>query len=329
MEAYERFEQEWGEWAEVENVVACSSGTAALHLAMEVLEGPGSSMTRNAKVVVPDFAMIACPRAVTMAGLVPVFADCHKDLLIDVGSVNVWKGVRSIMPVHIYGRRCEMDKVHEIADELNLSVVEDLAEAHGIKPHAKTDAACWSFYKNKIVAGEEGGAVAFKDKPRAKEARCLRSLGFTDAHDFTHVPRGHNYRLANALANLISSNLQWTKHRLKARRGYEAEYELLCPPEWKMPKRETPWVYDIRIPGLTSEKQGQVVKALQEVGVAARHGFKPCSHQPEYVSGNAAVTKISEALIASREVIYLPLTYQREGQGNVAFATIHRILSQP
>lgn len=306
MEPYELLEKELAEWSGMPYVVACSSGTAALHLALEVLQlSPGS------KVIVPDFTMIACPRAVTLAGLEPVFVDCNDDLNLCRFSVkdaikDQAGKIVAAMVVHVYGRESSVTELLEDGEGSHIfPVIEDLAEAHGVKPHPSTDAACWSFYKNKIIAGEEGGAVGFRDEKLAKRARQLRSLGFTDDHDFVHVPRGHNYRLSNANAELIRGSLGLIEGKMKWRRLGESWYDELCLDEWRMPPRDAAWVYDIRVPGMMPLRQTELVRALQAEGIAARHAFKPCHtqeeyrHCPVYGNGNAAV--------ASREVIYLPL----------------------
>lgn len=315
MQPFERLEHGFGEWAGVSNVVACSSGTAALHLALESLHLPPGS-----EVITGDFNMIAVPRAITLAGLAPVFVDCRLDLNMDPLKVAeaVSPKTKALLAVSIYGRRCDMNRLHNIAKRAGLKVVEDLAEAHGVPVHPDTDAACWSFYRNKIIAGEEGGAVAFKEKEAANMARSLRCLGFTEAHDFTHVPRGHNYRLANALASLILDSLKDVAPNIAARRQVEAEYDRRCPAEWRMPSRDAVWVYDLRIPGLTREAQDGLVKGLNDIGVQARHSFKPMSSQPEYRQDAAARRKKgrdmwdappgdTEAEKASREVLYLPV----------------------
>lgn len=303
MEVYEELEYEFGKWAQVDNVVACSSGTAALHLALEALRLPPGS-----EVIVPDFTMVACARAVTLAGLTPVFVDCDSRLNMDPDWVDeaISDETRAILAVHTYGRQCDMGALGDLATKYDLLLIEDLAEAHGIRPSPETDAACWSFYRNKIVAGEEGGAVAFRDSSAAKRARCLRCLGFTESHDFTHLPRGHNYRLANALAFQILFNLRDVDKNVKKRRAVEAEYESACPAEWRMPERDAPWVYDFRIPGLKNLTQNRIVTNLQDCGVAARHGFKPMSLQDEY-RAEATSFGYGKAYEAAREVIYLPL----------------------
>lgn len=105
-------------------------------------------------------------------------------------------------------------------------------------------------------------------------------------------------------------------------------YGELCPAEWRMPPREAPWVYDLRVPGMMPLRQAELVKALQAEGIAARHAFKPMSQQseyrhcPVYGSGNAAV--------ASREIIYLPLTPGGVTRASCerAFEVIRKVVGQ-
>lgn len=310
METYELLEKKLADWCECPNIVVCSSGTAALHLALEAFE-----LEPHRGVIVPEFTMIACPRACTLADLTPTFADCDDALLITLEEVNrillqrplAQRGPSCIMPVHVYGRRVDMWGIDSIADANNLLVVEDMAEAHGIKPHPNTDAACWSFYRNKIVAGEEGGAIAFRERKHADVARSLRSLGFNDDHNFVHRPRGHNYRMSNCHAELILKSLAKVKENLQKRREVEDLYDAYIPAEWKMPPREVCWVYDIRIPislDVAIPNIDTLVAELNKKAVAARCGFKPMSSQPEYVNVNA---RDLNAYRLSQEVLYLPI----------------------
>lgn len=309
------------------NVVACSSGTAALHLALEALRLP-----RGSAVVMPDLTMVACARAVHLAGMTPVLVDCGEDLLVDLdGLYRAVKtaGASAVMAVHVYGRRVDMDHVEtaSVYGPAPLAVVEDMAELHGVAPHPATDAACWSFYRNKVIRGEEGGAVVFRDPAHAAKARRLRSLGFTDEHNFYHLPWGHNYRMANLLAAPILASLAGLRETLAVRRQIEAEYEVECPPALRMPPRACPWVYDLRIPEMTAVRQDEVVRTLREEGIEARHCFKPMSTLPEFetcprVSG----TRLCDVL--AREVIYLPIEPGRTTTGEVrrAFEVIRQVL---
>ncbi len=333
VENYQRLEVEWGKWAGVENVVACNSGSAALHLALEALQ-----LSPGAEVVVPSFAMIACARAVSLAGLTPVFVDCRDDLNLDPDFVDQAcsqnGSIRALLPVHTYGRPCDMGALSLLAKKYELVVVEDLAEAHGIAPHKDSAAVAWSFYRNKVVHGEEGGAVAFRDPLCAELASSLRSHGFTPEHDFWHIPRGHNYRLANALALLILNNLGRARANLVERRYLEGLYWMETPKAWRMPSREVPWVYDLRITGMTQPVQDHMVKELNEAGIAARHAFKPLHLQQEY--RRCAYHGGDRCTVLSREVIYLPLgedvaAKERSGEYSpavIAFEVIRRVLAE-
>jgi perosamine synthetase len=333
MEPYQRLELEWAAFNGLDpaGMVACSSGTAALHIALEAFQLPQGS-----EVIVPDFTMVACARAVTLAGLTPVFVDCGDDLLMDpelIPPARIPNG-SVVMAVHVYGRRSDMERLHQFTYGGRVAlVVEDLAEAHGVRPHESTDAACWSFYKNKIIAGEEGGVVWFRDPEHARLARQLRSLGFTDAHDFRHVPRGHNYRMGNLHASSILERSndfycnpnaldQYTvgfrgKTTKQSRREIEGWYDEVCPTDWKMPRRDAVWVYDLRIPGMSRTTQWLVVDWLNAKGIAARMSFLPMSSQEEYrtcrfVRGGRndpgeVKYKYLRSRVLSEEVFYLPV----------------------
>ena len=155
---FEQLEEKWGEFIGNPNVVVCSSGTSALHLALETLRAVDLKTFWECRdVIVPDFTMIACARAVTLSGARPIFVDCQREnLLIDVDKMK--KAITPgsiIMPAHVYGRRCNMPFISSMAAEHSCKVVEDMAEIHGVDPSPFSDAACWSFYRNKIIAGEE------------------------------------------------------------------------------------------------------------------------------------------------------------------------------
>lgn len=279
--------------------VACSSGTAALHLGLEAL-----GLRQGGVVAVPEFTMIACARAVTLAGLKPLFVDCETNLTMRAKLLHSpW--FDAVMAVHIYGRLCDMGPIHGASD--GKPVIEDMAEAHGHLPHPSTDVACWSFYKNKIVAGEEGGMVAFRSKEHAERARSLRSLGFTAQHNFLHVPRGHNYRMSNLHAAPILDSFDNQRGNIHNRFRVIRLYDLMIPFEWQMPARNAPWVYDLGLPaGVDNEL---VVQKMHELGFpGARVGFKCMSEQPEYQSlGNPAYRETT-AYEVSRRVMYLSIS---------------------
>lgn len=303
MEEYQKLEKEFGESIGNPNCVAVSSGTTALHIALVALEMPKST-----SVVMSDFTMIACARAATLAGLRPTFVDCDDSLLIDTAhlleTVEKDTSVRAVMPVHIYGRRCNMGNIAAIAKQHSLRVIEDLAELHGVNPHPLTDAACWSFYKNKVIHGEEGGMVAFRSPEDASRARRIRSLGSSEVGDFDHAPGGVNGRMSNAHAKLIRESFAVRKSNYSHRSSLAEEYNRHIPILYQMPVRLSPWVYDVRLPGLQRDAQDAIVRHLRHKGIEARHGFKPMSSQQEYRGAGLATPN---AYLLSREIVYLPL----------------------
>lgn len=329
MRSYEQLEQELENWIGYP-IVSCSSGTAALHLALEALRLPLGS-----GVIVPNYTMIACARAVTLAGLRPIFVDCSEDLNLCLDSVDLacskQDNVRAIMPVHIYGRRCDMEGLCNLAWKYDLLIVEDMAELHGIPPYPFSDVACWSFYRNKIVGGEEGGALCFPDTyfrgERSAVARSLKSIGFTDNHDFSHIPRGCNYRLADCLADLILDSIRRFDESILRRRRDEKSYDAFCPDNWRMPPRQSPWVYDLRVRDMDKQLQDRLVSVLKENGIEARHGFYPMKLQKEYEACPLYFVRgqpLSHVLYP--EVFYLPLPAV-EGQIEQAFNLIWRVFT--
>lgn len=341
MNAYEKLEQELVPFCGMPHVVACSSGTAALHLALETLLAEDEA--RGGECVIPDYTMVACPLAATMAGLTPVFVDCgREDLtwdesLLERRGTVVGGKTAAVMAVNVYGRVAAYPAEWYKGGRPNgIVVVEDMAEAHGLKPSALADAACWSFYRNKIVAGEEGGAVAFRDGRLADVARELRCVGFDQNHDYRHRPRGHNYRLADSLAELVRKSLDQFPVNLAARREVEETIDRhpKLPLTWQQPPRESPWVYDLRVKDVSADTQTALVRALRAEGIEARHGFKPMSWQRQFkgcrvVSGVEAgwATRADEA---ATEVVSLPLhpalTADRVGR---AFEVMREVLGVP
>lgn len=321
MEAYQKLEKELAKWigCNENQVVVCSSGTAALHLALECLNVPiakfsATSDRRNDlyNVICPNYTMIACPLAISLSGMIPALAGCKSDdLLIDPICIDdiISKRTVAIMCAHIYGRLCDMESIIDIAQKYDIPVIEDMAEVHGCIPHPNTDIACWSFYKNKIVHGEEGGCIYFKNEKKAEQARLLRNMGFTLKHDYTHIPRGHNYRMSNLHAKAISKTLPDVKYEIERRNRlievYDNHLMNLYREECIMKERQSPWVYDICVIGINAQQQDELISELVENKINARHGFKTIGSQEQFK--NCPRNYSSSGMIRHEEIILLPL----------------------
>jgi perosamine synthetase len=281
-----RFEKEFAAYNGVGHGVACSSGTAALTLALRALGvGPGD------EVVVPEFTMIASAWAVTYTGATPVFVDCGDDLNIDVSRIEaaITPRTKAIMPVHVYGRRCDMDAVMALAYEYNLRVVEDSAEAHGVRPVG--DIACFSLYGNKILTAGEGGVCVTDDARLARQMAHLRGMAFSEKHDFIHKKIAYNFRMTNLQAAVALAQLEQIDEILAARKRIEQYYDAgLSGIDGitRMPPRDVLWMYD-----LLAEDRDGLMAHLRGDGIDTRYFFQPMSrqpmyHDPEWPSLNAA-----------------------------------------
>lgn len=296
---YEELEEEYAKYIGTDYAVSCNTGTAALHLALKAL-GVGE----GDEVIIPEFTMIACAFAVSYCGAIPVFVDCGDDLLIDVKKIKQRLTTRTkvIMPVHIYGRVCDMDAIMAIAKEYKLRVLEDCCESQGALYKGKMtgtfDVGAFSFYQNKIIPAEEGGMVTTNDPAVASRVAFLKNMAFNRDHDYLHTEIGFNYRMTNAQARYALENLQQVNTLQQMRIQVQNWYDKHLKKEFQMPKREVVWVYDIRHP-----QKDKVVSVLNEKGIAARHSFKPMSIQPIY----KRYSKNLKALKMSQEVCYLPV----------------------
>lgn len=176
------FEKRFAAWQGSKYAISVATGTAALHVALAALGiGPGD------EVIVPSYTFIATSFSVVQAGAIPRFADVNLDdhcISIESAEKLVNRRTKAIIPVHLYGNVCDMDKIHAFAKKHNLFVIEDNAEAFGgvykgKKTGTLSDMAACSFCQNKtFTTGGEGGMVTTDDEDLAWEARSFRDHGY-------------------------------------------------------------------------------------------------------------------------------------------------------
>jgi dTDP-4-amino-4,6-dideoxygalactose transaminase len=199
-EYVERFERDFASCLGIENCVATSSGTSALHAALLSLGiKPGD------KVITTPFSFVATANAILYVQAVPVFCD------IDLQDYNIsiqalWHTMKehpdtkAIIVVHLYGYPARMTEIMEIADKYNLAVIEDCAQAHGASINGKKvgsfgHVGVFSFYPTKNMTCGEGGMLATQNKELAEKARCLINHG--QIAKYQHDMLGYNYRMTN------------------------------------------------------------------------------------------------------------------------------------
>ena len=245
--------------------------------------------------------MIASAWAVTYTGATPVFVDCKDDLNINEELIEekITDKTKAIMPVHIYGRKCNMKKIMDLAYNYNLFVVEDSAEAHGIKPMG--DIACFSLFANKIISSGEGGICITNNKRLAEQMAHLRAMAFTPEHDFIHKKLAYNFRMTNLQAAVALAQTERIDEFLEKRRKIENNYNIGLRDiqgVTLMPERNVLWMYDILV-----ENRESLQKYLEGQGIETRKFFRPMSQQPMYLNEN---WKNLNAVKFSDNGIYLP-----------------------
>ncbi|MAT55372.1 MAG: aminotransferase [Saprospirales bacterium] len=215
----EAFETSWAAWLGCRHAVGVSNGLDALFLSLKALGvGPGD------EVIVPSNTYIATVLAVSHAGATPVLVEPDpRTYNIDPDRIEaaITPRTRAIMPVHLYGQACEMDRIMAIAEKHGLFVVEDNAQAHGATWKGKktgTFGHCngTSFYPGKnLGALGDGGIVTTDDDALAEKVRMLRNYG--SRQKYVNEVVGYNMRLDELQAAFLSVKLKyldaWTQER--------------------------------------------------------------------------------------------------------------------
>lgn len=264
------FESRFAACCHAKHGIGVASGTDAIHLILRALDiGPGD------EVILPAFTFVATALGVTQAGATPVLVDVRRDdALIDPALIEaaITPRTRAIMPVHLYGRCCDMDAIQTIAARHGLKIVEDAAQAHGAAYRGKPagslgHAAAFSFYPGKnLGAYGDGGAVTTSDDALAERLKLLRNWG--SRIKYHHEEPGLNSRLDTIQAAILGVKLRYLDQWNAARRKWAALYHELLPgfgqPVDHADREPVYHIYAVR-----SKARDTVLKHLQAAGIGA------------------------------------------------------------
>lgn len=222
----QKLEEEFAKFCNTKYAVAVNSGTAALHLALLSL-----GIKKGDEVILPPNTFIATAEAVSHCGATPVFCDIKEETYNideDLIESKITEKTKAIIPVHLYGNPCNMDKINEIAKKNNLYVVEDSCQAHGAiyKDNcvgSLSDISAFSFYPGKnLGAYGEGGIIVTNNYELAEKCRLYRAHGENPKN--THNVIGYNYRLEGLQGAILRVKLkhleQWNESRRKKAEFY-------------------------------------------------------------------------------------------------------------
>ncbi|MGV8934775.1 MAG: DegT/DnrJ/EryC1/StrS family aminotransferase [Gallionellaceae bacterium] len=207
----QKFEDLFAEKIKIKHATTVSNGTVALHLALVALGiGPGD------EVIVPTLTYIASVNAVAYTGATPVFVDSVRETWqMDPEDVKrkITSKTRAIMPVHLYGHPCDMDALMAIAQEHDLFVIEDCAEAFGTLYKGKPvggfgNISTFSFFGNKTITTGEGGMVVTNDQTLYQRAVHFKGQGLAAHRQYWHDVIGYNYRMTNICAAIGLAQLE-------------------------------------------------------------------------------------------------------------------------
>lgn len=304
----DEFEHELAQYVGINHTVALTSGTAAIHLAMK-LAGIGEGDI----VFAQSLTFSATINPILYEKAVPVFIDSDKktwnmdpDLLEE--AFKKYPEVKAVIVVHLYGMSADMDRIMEICDRHNVILIEDAAESLGTKYKGQAsgthgDYGIYSFNGNKIITTSGGGMLVSNNKKSIKKARFWSTQARDDKPYYHHTEIGYNYRMSNILAGIGRGQLMVLDERIKKKRYIYNYYKealnqikdihFMPENDWDYSNR---WLTCITLTG--ERKPEELIKALADYNIEARHIWKPMHLQPVYQEYNYLGGSISEDLFA-------------------------------
>jgi dTDP-4-amino-4,6-dideoxygalactose transaminase len=330
----DRFEAELAGYTGFKHVVAVSSGTAALHLALHIL-GVG----RGDGVIAPSLTFMGGVAPIHYVGATPVFVDVEADSwCLDPGMIEAACATaraaglnpKVVLPADLYGQCASIDAIESAAAPLGLDVVLDSAEGIGALYDGRhagkgARAAAYSFNGNKIITTSGGGALASDDADLIARARYLATAARQPVAHYEHTEIGYNYRLSSLSAAVGIGQLEQIEAKVARRRAiferYKAELSALpgisFAPE-AAHRRHTRWLSVMLIdPAQTGIDREQLRLKLEEANIESRPVWKPMHLQPVFAEAPRLLTGVSERLFG--QGLCLP-----SGSG-MSDADVHRV----
>jgi len=223
------FEEEFAKYVGVKYALGTTSGTTALHLGLLTL-----GIGRDDEVIVPSFSFIASVNSILFCNAKPVFCDVdEKTFNIDTTKIEdlITDKTKAIMPVHLYGLAADMKEIQRIADEHDILVIGDAAQAHGASMDGKMvgsfgDLECFSFYPTKNMTTGEGGMITTNDEELFEKANSIRNHGREKTNwGYEHCRVGYNYRMTDISSAIGLEQLKKLPGFLEKRRKNAKFYD--------------------------------------------------------------------------------------------------------
>ena len=311
------FEKQLVDYLGVLGAVSLSSGTAAIHLALKML-GVGTGDI----VLCQSFTFAASAFPISYCGATPVFIDSEKETwnidpsLLELAikdAIAMGKKPAAIIVVHLYGMPAKMKAILSIANQYDIPVIEDAAEALGSFYENK---ACGSFGKigilsfngNKIITTSGGGALVCNDDSILRSVRHLSAQAKEPAPYYLHKEIGFNYRMSNVCAGIGRGQMEVLPERIHRRREifdrYKKEFssiEGILFLEEPMGSFSNRWlttvVFDKEIFGINKHEELRI--SLEKLNIESRPLWKPLHQQPVFEGCKSYLNGVSDELFAN------------------------------
>lgn len=311
----ERFENKFAAATSVEHAVGVSNGTAAMLLGMKAL-----GISDGDQVFVPAHTYFATVSPVLELGADPTFVDIDpKRYTMDAAAlrdaVTVSDDPAAIAVTHMHGQPADMDPIRAVADEYNIPLIEDGAQAHLATYGSEVvgsmgDIGCFSFYPTKnMTVGGDGGMITTDNDKVAAQLRALRNHGRNDAGD--HAELGLNYRLDETNGAVGIQQLehlpQWNEGRRRVARTYDetlAGSDSIVTPTTYDDTKHVYHHYPVQVP---SEERNQFREILHEHGVDTGIHYKHAVHEQPAVRDRVGRVSAPAAESYCARTVSLPM----------------------
>jgi perosamine synthetase len=290
------FEENIAKYIGAKYAVAVNSGTSALHLAVKSLD-----ISDGDEVITTPFSFIASSNCMLFERAKPIFVDIREDTMnIDETKMEkvLTSRTKAVLPVHVFGYPCEMDKLTKLTKDHGLAMIEDACEAIGAEYKGKkagsfADCSVFAFYPNKQMTTGEGGVLVTDREDIYKLSSSLRNQGRDDGMKWlAHNRLGYNYRLSDINCALgivqLSRIEEMLNKRVKVANLYKEALleipEIILPAEDSGHIKRSWFVYVVRLsPEFSEQQRDKIIEILKKNEIGCNNYFPPIHLEPFYV----------------------------------------------